>query len=433
MRPRARLAWAVVLALLAAACTAQTEETTTSSTTTPVATTTTRPAVLTGEGIADETISLAALVPLSGTVEAFGRSVLEGHEVYWSYVNDVLGGVGGTYEVQLTPLDTAYEEAVARSLWAANQDDILAISSVLGSPITEALLQEIGSQQILVAAGSQASSWSNNPNAVLNLATPTYRDQIAGAIIAGGAEEPVVAADLPLGLIYQIGVYGDDCLVGFDQVTDRLAPGEAMSGGHAAGATDFADDLAIMQEFGVETLYVCASSQALLRIVATLDLLEYAPTVVASSQSYDVSLPAALGDQGGEAAGLELLSNVFLVGSWPSFEGGEPGMKLLRDNLARYDSRLPQEVVDPWFLFGYTQAATFHLILEQALADGDLTRAGVRASRNRIGEVDFGLGAGPARYDDDRIPVVADAISVPVAASEALFGMIPISEHYSTR
>lgn len=434
MRFRIGLGWVMVLALVLAACTSKSEaSTTTTSTTTPAVTTTTQPSVLTGVGVDDGVITLATLLPLSGTLEAFGRSVLEGHSVYWNYVNEVLGGVGGTYAVRFAPLDTAYDDETARVLWAANEDDTLAISSVLGSPITDALLAEISGRRILMAAGSQAASWSRSPNVVLNLAIPTYRDQIAGAVVAGGAEESVVPVIPPVGLFYEEGVFGDDCLAGFEQATSRYQSGEAMSIGHPATASDFADDLTLMQRAGVETLFICSSPAALLGIVATLDLLEYVPTAIAASQSYDASLPAALGDQGGEAAGLELLSNLYLVGSWPPFEGDSPGMKLLRDNLVHYDTRLPAEFVDPWLFVGYTQAATFHLILEEALAGGDLTREGIWAARDRLGEVDLGFGAGPARYDDDRIPVVNDVLSLPAATEGSLFDMLPVGDYYSTR
>jgi hypothetical protein len=168
--------------------------------------------------------------------------------------------------------------------------------------------------------------------------------------------------------------------------------------------------------------------------MATLDLLEYRPTVIVASQSYDAGLPAVLGPDGSEAAGLEALENVYVIGSLPPFESNEPGMKLLRDNLARFDTRLPDRaIVNPWFYLGYTQAATFHLILEEALSGGDLTWEGVWSARDRLGDVDFGFGAGPSRFDEDRIPVVADVISVPASSTESLFGMLPLGNYYSTR
>jgi hypothetical protein len=425
----------MALVLLIAGCTTEAEETTTTPVTTVPTTTTTEPAILTGTGVVDGTIAVAAFLPLSGTLEAFGRSALEGHEVYWTYVNDVLGGVGGEYAVRVTTLDTAYDEETARSLWVANQAQTLAVSSVLGSPVTSALVTETGSEQVLIAAGSQASSWSATPNVLLNLALPTYRDQVAGAIVAGRVEEPVVAVETPLGLVYQEGVYfGEDCLAGFDQATDRDAASAAVSVGHVAAATEFSEPLAAMEQAGVETLFVCSSPEAVLQMMATLDLIEYRPTVIVSSQSYDATLPGVVGAGGGEAAGLALLDEFFVVGSLPPFESDEPGMKLLRDNLARFDSRLPDRgTVNPWFFLGYTQAATFHLILEEALKEGDLTREGVWAARDRLGDVDFGFGAGPSRFDDGRVPAVADVISVPALSTDSLFGMVPLGTYYSTR
>lgn len=432
MRHRLALVWAIALVLALASCTGKSDDSTTTSITEPATTTTTEPAVLAGTGIVDDTITLAALLPLSGTLESFGRSALEGHEAYWAYVNDALGGIGGTYQVRLTPLDTAYDEATARTLWAANEPDTLAVSSVLGSPITAALVAETGAEPILIAAGSQASSWSAAPNVVLNLAMPTYRDQVAGAIVAGRAEAPMVATAPPLGLIYQEGVFGEDCLTGFQQATERDAPGQAVAAGYPATATEFSEPLTVMQQAGVQTLFVCSSSQAFLQMVATLELIEYRPTLLVASQSYDASLPAVLGAEAGETAGLERLDAVFVIGSLPPFEGVAPGMKLLRDNVTRYAS--PEEMaVDPWLFYGYTQAATFHVILEEALAGEDLTRAGVSAARDRIGATDFGFGAGPARFDDDGVPIVADVVSRPAASADSVFGMLPLGNYYSTR
>src|SRR3989304_5491821 len=74
------LGWVVALALAFASCTGKAEDTTTTSTTPPSTTTTTLPSVRTGVGVGDGVITLAALLPLSGTLEPLGRSALEGHE-----------------------------------------------------------------------------------------------------------------------------------------------------------------------------------------------------------------------------------------------------------------------------------------------------------------------------------------------------------------
>ncbi len=427
-RSRVTLA-ALAVTLLSVACTA-TVTTTTTSTTTPVPTTTTTtlPPVLTGVGFEDDTVLLGALLPLSGSLEPIGRSMLAGQQVYWSYVNDTLGGVGGRFPVDLRELDTAYDEETARAI-LLDTDPVLAISSVLGSAITATLAEELAGTDILASAGSLASSWGGSPNLVLDLAFPTYRDQIAGAVIAGGAEEPPVEIVPPLGLFYQEGSYGEDCLNGFDQATERLPEGSTLRASHPPSATEFGEELGTMREAGVATLFVCSTSQVLLRVLATLDLLDYRPTVVATAQSYDPSILAALGGEGGEAAGLELAADLHLVGSLPLLEGEAPGIRLLRDNLERYGG----DEVDQWLFLGYTQAATLHAILEEAFDGGDLTRGGLVAARDRIGAVDLGFGAGPARYDEQLVPVVADVVSVPAPTADHRFGMRPVGTHYPTR
>ncbi|HEY5578245.1 MAG TPA: hypothetical protein VIL12_01000, partial [Acidimicrobiia bacterium] len=75
----------LLLAVLAACTTSSGGEQTTSATTGPAASTTvsTDPPLILGPGIEEGLIRLGAILPLSGSREALGRSVLAGHEAYW--------------------------------------------------------------------------------------------------------------------------------------------------------------------------------------------------------------------------------------------------------------------------------------------------------------------------------------------------------------
>lgn len=418
---------AVAASLVVAGCVRNGEQTTTTSTTLPpeTATTTTIPSVLTGAGIEGGTIILGVLLPLSGSLESLGRSMLAGQQVYWAFVNDTMGGVGGRFPVDLREVDTAYDEETARAA-LLQKDPVLAVASVLGSEITATLAAEVAGTDTLVAAGSLASGWGASPNLVLDLALPSYRDQIAGIIKASRLPEPPLTLAGPFGLLYQEGVHGEDCLAGFDEATAGST--DMVRIAYPAGTTEFGSRLDTLREAGVATLFVCSTSQALLRIMATLDLLDYRPLTVATSHSYDSSLPAALG-QGREDVGLELLSNLRLVGSIPPYESDAPGVKLLRDGLQRYGAGDAE--VDQWFFFGYTQAATLHVILEDAFDGGDLTPRGLRDARNRLGEIDLGFGPGSAHFDEQGVPVMADVVSIPATGSR--FGLQPLGSYYPTR
>jgi len=392
MRLRAALAG---MAIVAAAC-SPTEVTTTATSPTlpPLATTTTTaPALQTGVGVGDRTIRLAAFLPLSGSLAGIGRSILEGHRAYWRYVNDDLGGVAGRFTVALDEVDTAYDPTPAAAELAAREDSILGISAMLGSPVTRALLDTDETMPIMV--GSQAVLWAKHDNAVYNLAVPTYRDQVS---VLWDLAVDTAGDPSDVGFVAAAGLYGEDCLAGTGtrpQIISR----------YPAGTTDF--EGVIKDLDGAKALVACVTSAELVRIIATGNLLGFTPAIYATGLSFDPTVLDAL-----EAVPEDL----WVAGAPPAYEDDTPGMKLFRSVTDGLDD------VNAWTFLGYTQAATFHLLLEQAVDDGTLTRPGVLAARGHVGEVDFGYGWGPAGFHDDGIlPEVPVTVSVPDA--DATFGL----------
>jgi ABC-type branched-subunit amino acid transport system substrate-binding protein len=61
------------------------------------------------------------------------------------------------------------------------------------------------------------------------------------------------------------------------------------------------------------------------------------------------------------------------------------GMKELIDDVAKY---APAQKPDVYFVFGYAQAKAVHALLEQAVKDGDLSRAGILKAIGKV-EVNF--------------------------------------------
>ncbi|MEK6620282.1 MAG: hypothetical protein AABZ26_04825, partial [Chloroflexota bacterium] len=53
-----------------------------------------RSEVKTSVGVVGKTITLGEITPLTGPVAVIGKPLTRGHEVYFQYVNEVLGGVG---------------------------------------------------------------------------------------------------------------------------------------------------------------------------------------------------------------------------------------------------------------------------------------------------------------------------------------------------
>ncbi len=129
----------------------------------------------------------------------------------------------------------------------------------------------------------------------------------------------------------------------------------------------------------------------------------------------------ALGGDAGLDAGLAALERTWVLGARPP--AGSPAAQLLDDVFGDTSAA-------SWYtLLGYSQAATFHLILEEALAASDLARSGLRAATGRLDGIDLGLD-GPQSSLVGPVPVSAAAVGVITADSYDLPFGVPASEEY---
>ncbi len=72
-----------------------------------------------------------------------------------------------------------------------------------------------------------------------------------------------------------------------------------------------------------------------------------------------------------------------------------PGVKDMLDRLQKYQ---PSQQPDYYFTFGYNQARAVTAVLEQAVKDKDLSRAGIMKAMEAIGTVTFDGLAGDYKY-----------------------------------
>ena len=122
------------------------------------------------------------MVPVSGPLAAFGKSVREGQSAYWSYVNDVLGGVGGQYEVRVVDYDHRYDVEEAMRGFEELSTSVLGFSGALGSLVDEALASALSELGMVMVSGSLSSEWAGSGSIIPNALIPTYRDQVAAGM-----------------------------------------------------------------------------------------------------------------------------------------------------------------------------------------------------------------------------------------------------------
>jgi hypothetical protein len=83
-----------------------------------------------------------------------------------------------------------------------------------------------------------------------------------------------------------------------------------------------------------------------------------------------------------------LTRSLLIVADGPQW--GDTKVPGMRQMLADVAVHSPDQPPDMYFQAGYAHAKAVAALLEEAIAGGDLSRAGVLAAQHRLGEVDFG-------------------------------------------
>ena len=375
-----------------------------------------RSGVTVGVGVdeATRTISLGELTPLTGAVAIIGKPLTRGHEVFFKYVNEELGGIGKNldkdkrYKVELVTKDTQYTQEGQVQQYNAIKDQVLMIAQSLGTPTTKAILPQIREDKILTGAATLASAWLKEKYVIPAGAPYPVQFINAAQYLKDQGKTPKI------GIIYQDDEYGEEGLKGLEYVTGKfgwtiLAKATYKAADAAGDASLFLPAAKKMKDAGVDTVFLTSTPSAtgkLLGVAAAA--LKYAPQWIGQSPSYIGALATnpALGPY--LAAHYQVVTDASC--GWGEVGAGCEGMKEMIDNVAKY---APDQKPDYFFIFGYTQARIVYQILEKAVDDGDLTREGVVKAFESLRDVDMGGLLNPISYGtkcEDKVPVTASTI-----------------------
>jgi ABC-type branched-subunit amino acid transport system substrate-binding protein len=373
-----------------------------------------RGGVTTGVGVDAEsrTIRLGELTSQTGVIAVIGKPLTRGHEVYFRYVNEVLGGVGRNlpkderYKVELVIKDTQYTPDGHVQQYNAIKDQVLLIAQSLGTPTTKAILPQIREDKILTGAATLASAWLREKYVVP--AGAPYPIQFINA--AQYLKDQGITPRL--GIIYQQDDYGEEGLKGLEFAAQKFGwTVVAKASYRAADANQVAAFVApvrAMKEAGADHVFLTTTPSATgnaLGVAASQ--LSYAPRWIGQSPSW-------IGALARSPVAPYMQQRLWVVTDascgWGEVGAGCEGMKELVENVQKF---APDQQPDYYFIFGYTQARIIHQILEKAVADGDLTREGVVKAFESLRNVDMGGLLNPISYGprcEDRIPATASSV-----------------------
>ena len=245
-----------------------------------------RQEIKTSVGVTGRVITLGEITPLTGAAAIIGKPLTRGHEVYFKYVNDVLGGVGQKlpaaerYKVELITLDSQYRPDIQVQQYNALKDMVLMIAQSLGTAHTNAILPQINEDKILTAAATLASGWPKQKYIVATGAPYPAQFINAAQYLKDKGITPKA------GIIYQDDDYGLDGVKGLEFAAKEFGFQIVARATYKTTDTAFAAPVTAMKAAGADYVFLASTPSFSGSILGTAAALAYAPQWIGLSPSW---------------------------------------------------------------------------------------------------------------------------------------------------
>ena len=340
-----------------------------------------------GPGVTDDTITVGALGITSGPAAVIGQGVVDVQRFLVDQVN-ADGGVCDR-EIVLEIRDTAYDPQRAVAAYNEIEPNIAALSQLMGSPSTAALIDSLESDEVLTMVGGYGSDLLGYEHIQLNGAT---FDLLVINGLEWLAEEEGLQEGDKVGHVLLEGEAGASAREGSTFVGEKLGF-EIVYTEYAATDTDLSSQVAALKAAGVKAVVFTGLPPAFASFAS-----------VAASVGFDVPI---IGDHASFVSPLmdspagPALEKVRLTSPVPASASTDPGLEKF---VADFTAANPDVEPSLSTVFGATMFNMLIAGLEQACEDGDLSRAGITNAFRSISDFDTGFGTTFDLTDPNKAP-----------------------------
>ena len=295
-------------------------------------------------------------VPITDAIAAF-----------WQDRNEQ-GGIGG-YDVDATTYtrDNQYNPEVHSQQYEEIKGDVLALAQSLGSPTTFAIQGDLEANDIVTVPVSWTSAWLFSTEVVE--AGNTYCIEAINGLDFLNGESPIES----ITAIHYPGDYGDDGAAGAEFWAEQNGV-DFTDVPTVPGQDNQAEAIAAATADGVDVVLITTGPSDAGTIVGQAAAAGATPRFLFNSPSYN---PGLLDSPAVDA----VTGLVTVAGPWQPYETDTPGHAAMREVLGEEGN---DGLTSGW-VWSYNMLA----ILEQAIANGDLTRAGMVEAVSQTTEVDY--------------------------------------------
>ena len=321
------------------------------------------------------------LADLSGAFAPLVTEIVAAQEVYWDMVNRD-GGIGGR-QVELLIEDNGYDVPTQLEKYEVVRDQVAILSQSTGSPHTAAIADQLVEDDLVTIPLSWYSGWPD-PELGQNV-FESYTSYCVESM--NGIEWFNNNRDVQtVALISFPGEYGGDGDAGARQAAEALGM-EIVYDGAGQVTPPSADNpnpdwSGVVQQIvdsDADLVWATINPTSLASIMGGAVGQGFTGLWSGNSPTYSFKL------LGTELA--PLLDQYYIASTYIVTWGADvPGMAELVEEMT---AATPDLAASDVYIFGWTEAQITHAILEQAAANGDMTRAGIVAAANEV-TVDFG-------------------------------------------
>jgi ABC-type branched-subunit amino acid transport system substrate-binding protein len=342
------------------------------------------PAAAPGFDPAAKTIHVGIVSALTGPVAVIGKPLTAGNEVWFKHIND-LGGIAGKYKITYDEEDSQYVPQTGVQAYNKLKDNEVLFAQLLGTPVTKAVLPLLKQDNVVASPASLDAAWVHDPN-LIPVGAP-YQIQMINA--ASYVVNDLGMKGKNLCEMIQDDAYGEAGKAGIDYAASQLGFTVKSLARYATPATDLTAQIQQLKQASCDVVFLTSTPADTGKAFGTAAQLQFAPQWVGQSPSYIGALAAS--------PLKAYLQAHFLLAS-EGTEWGDKTVKGQADLVATVTKLAPSQPPDYYFGFGYYEARAVTEILEQAVKNGDLSRAGIQKAMVDVGTLTFDGLSGDYKY-----------------------------------
>jgi ABC-type branched-subunit amino acid transport system substrate-binding protein len=314
-----------------------------------------------------------------GPFKALAVPITDAQKAFWKRVN-ANGGIGN-YEVDVTKYvrDNKYNPQVHKEVYEQIKGNILALAQTLGSPTTAAILSDLKANSIVAAPASWTSGWAFEDVVIESGANYCIESMNALDYAVATYKSKSVMS------IHYAGDYGDDAAAGAKIAAEKLGmtfsqlktdSGADKQAGAIAEIIAKNPDLVILTTGPTETATIVGQAAAR----------GFKGRFIGTSPTWNPGLLKS-------PAAPALTALYEQTAPWNTWSTKSPGHDAMR-------AALPGVTPNDGYTSGWIWSYPLKAALEKAVANKDLTRAGLLAAVKSLDKVDYEgmLPAGAGNY-----------------------------------